>query len=154
MIIYSSSIESRGSSDPRAKELLADDGLLGETSVVEVWDSLYNNISSALYDEAARWGDYRRDVPGGYGFSNTLYTVDDTYMAERNRLLTQYFPTRTATVLSQITKYVKPYAGTDGIETVHGESLRAHSYYNLQGQPVAKPTKGLYILNGKKVLVK
>jgi hypothetical protein len=90
----------------RAKELLADDGLLGETSVVEVWDSLYNNISSALYDEAARWGDYRRDVPGGYGFSNTLYTVDETYQAERNRLLTQYFPTRTATVLSQITKYI------------------------------------------------
>ena len=90
----------------RAKELLADDGLLGETSVVAVWDSLYNNISSALYDEAARWGDYRRDVPGGYGFSNTLYTVDETYQAERNRLLTQYFPTRTATVLSQITKYI------------------------------------------------
>lgn len=27
-------------------------------------------------------------------------------------------------------------------------------YYNLQGQPVAHPTKGLYILNGKKVMVK
>ena len=138
----------------RSKQLLADDGLLGQQSVVQVWDSLYNNISLAIYDEAARWGDYRRDVHRWQDKTNTVYTVDETYMTERNRLLSQYFPKRTATVLSQITKYVKPYAGTDGIETVHGESLRAHSYYNLQGQPVAKPTKGLYILNGKKVLVK
>ena len=138
----------------RAKELLTDDGLLGQQSVVQVWDSLYNNISLAIYDEAARWGDYRRDVHRWQDKTNTVYTVDETYMTERNRLLSQYFPKRTATVLSQITKYVKPYAGTDGIETVNGESLRAHSYYNLQGQPVANPNKGLYIHHGKKVLVK
>ena len=90
----------------RAKELLADDGLLGEQSVVQVWDSLYNNISSALYDEAARWGDYRRDVPSGYNFTSALYTVDDTYMAERSRLLNEYFPVRTGNVLSYIEKYV------------------------------------------------
>ena len=90
----------------RAKELLADDGLLGELSVVQVWDSLYNNISSALYDEAARWGDYRRDVPSGYNFTSALYTVDDTYMAERSRLLNEYFPVRTGNVLSYIEKYV------------------------------------------------
>ena len=138
----------------RSKQLLADDGLLGQQSVVQVWDSLYNNISLAIYDEAARWGDYRRDVHRWQDKTNTVYTVDETYMTERNRLLSQYFPKRTATVLSQITKYVKPYAGTDGIETVHGESLRAHSYYNLQGQPVANPNKGLYIHHGKKVLVK
>ncbi len=27
-------------------------------------------------------------------------------------------------------------------------------YYNLKGQPVVRPTKGLYIMNGKKCLVK
>ena len=90
----------------RSKQLLADDGLLGQQSVVQVWDSLYNSISSALYDESARWGDYRRDVHRWQDKTNTVYTVDETYMAERNRLLTQYFPTRTATVLSQITKYI------------------------------------------------
>ena len=138
----------------RAQELLTDDGLLGQQSVVQVWDSLYNNISLAIYDEAARWGDYRRDVHRWQDKTNTVYTVDETYMTERNRLLSQYFPKRTATVLSQITKYVKPYSGTDGIETVHGESLGAHSYYNLQGQPVANPNKGLYIHHGKKMVVK
>ena len=90
----------------RAKELLNDDGLLGQQSVVEVWDSLYNNISMALYDEAARWGDYRRDVPSGYSYASKMYTVDDTYMTERNRLLNEYFPMRTGNVLSQVTKYV------------------------------------------------
>ena len=71
----------------RAKELLTDDGFLGQQSVVEVWDSLYNTISKAIYAEAARWGDYRRDVPSGYGYASIAYTVDDTYMRERNRLL-------------------------------------------------------------------
>ena len=83
----------------RAKEVLADDGLLGEASVVAVWDSLYNTISSALYVEAARWGDYRRDVHP-YTTRGNLYTVDGTYMKERNRLLTQYFPVRTERVLN------------------------------------------------------
>ena len=40
----------------RAKELLADNGMLGAKSTEEVWDSLYNTISTALYAEAARWG--------------------------------------------------------------------------------------------------
>ena len=85
----------------RAKELLADDGMLGAKSTEEVWDSLYNNISTALYAEAARWGDYRRDVHP-YQTPGTLYTVDETYMTERNRLHEQYFPYRSLTVLSMI----------------------------------------------------
>ena len=90
----------------RAKELLSDDGLLGEQSVVQVWDSLYNNISTAIYDEAARWGDYRRDVHRWKDKTNTVYTVDETYMAERSRLLNEYFPVRTGNVLSYIEKFV------------------------------------------------
>ncbi len=89
----------------RAKELLADDGALGQASVVEVWDSLYLTISKALYAEAARWGDYRRDVHP-WQSKGKLYTVDDTYMAERNRLLTQYFPYRSDYVLQSILNYV------------------------------------------------
>ena len=85
----------------RAKELLADDGMLGAKSTEEVWDSLYNNISTALYAEAARWGDYRRDVHP-YQTPGMLYTVDETYMTERNRLHEQYFPYRSSTVLSMI----------------------------------------------------
>ncbi len=31
-------------------------------------------------------------------------------------------------------------------------SLQDGTYYNLTGQPVPHPTKGLYILNGRKVM--
>jgi hypothetical protein len=141
----------------RAKELLADDGLLGQQSVVQLWDSLYHTISTAIYDEAARWGDYRRDVHR-WQSPGQLYTVDDTYMAERNRLLNEYFPVRTANVLSQITKYVTPYIGSSGIKTLdsHPLSLAPCSLplFNLQGQPVANPTKGLYIRDGKTTVVR
>ena len=89
----------------RAKEVLADDGLLGEQSVVAVWDSLYHTVATAVYAEAARWGDYRRDVHR-YKTAGQLYTVDNHYMAERNRLLTQYFPVRTDRVLNAIVDYV------------------------------------------------
>ena len=44
-----------------------------------------------------------------------------------------------------------------GINMVNGEGLRINGsevYYNLQGQRVLYPTKGLYIVNGKKVIIK
>lgn len=97
----------------RAKQLLADDGLLGEASVVALWDSLYYTISSALYDEAARWGDYRRDVHRYSGGAGQLYTVDNQFMKERNRLLTAYFPTRSRYVLSSIMDYIVTTTGID-----------------------------------------
>lgn len=93
----------------RAKELLADDGFLGQQSVVEVWDSLYHTIDKAIYCEAARWGDFRRDVkpqPSNYG-SSRLFTVDDAYMKERNRLLKNYFPYRSGIVLDNILAFVQ-----------------------------------------------
>ena len=94
----------------RAKEVLTDDGLLGQKSVVAVWDSLYHTIETAIYAEAARWGDYRRDVHR-YQTAGQLYTVDKHYMAERNRLLNQYFPVRTNRVLNDVLNY------TDDSET-------------------------------------
>ena len=39
------------------------------------------------------------------------------------------------------------------IETVKAEKTN-NEYYNLAGQRVANPTKGLYIVNGKKVIIK
>ena len=44
---------------------------------------------------------------------------------------------------------------TTGINAVNGSELKVNGeYYNLAGQRVAQPTKGLYIVNGKKVVVK
>ena len=45
---------------------------------------------------------------------------------------------------------------TTGISNVNSEvkTLFNGDFYNLSGQRVAKPTKGLYIVNGKKVIIK
>ena len=43
---------------------------------------------------------------------------------------------------------------TSGIQTVNHEVSTANSSFNLAGQRVAQPAKGLYIVNGKKVVMK
>ena len=43
---------------------------------------------------------------------------------------------------------------TSGIETMSREPLTVNQTYNLSGQRVSQPTKGLYVVNGKKVVVK
>lgn len=41
-----------------------------------------------------------------------------------------------------------------GIESVKRQTVTNNEYYNLNGQRVAAPVKGLYIVNGKKIVVK
>lgn len=43
---------------------------------------------------------------------------------------------------------------TNGINTVESKKTENGAYYNLNGQRVSKPAKGLFIQNGKKVIVK
>ena len=41
-----------------------------------------------------------------------------------------------------------------GIKKVNGSQLNIDTYYDLSGRKVAQPTKGLYIVNGRKVVIK
>ena len=43
---------------------------------------------------------------------------------------------------------------TTGIANVSRETISNNQYYTLDGRRVAQPTKGLYIVNGKKVIIK
>ena len=43
---------------------------------------------------------------------------------------------------------------TTGIEAVNNQTISLGECFDLQGRHVAQPTKGLYIMNGKKVVVK
>ena len=133
----------------RARQLLADDGLLGQQSVVELWDSLYSTISMALYAEAARWGDYRRDVHR-WQTGGQLYTVDQHYQAERKRLLNKYFPVRSQRVLSSILSMGVIQMGIDTMTAARTDE----QYYDLSGRRVAQPQRGIYIKNGKKYISK
>lgn len=44
--------------------------------------------------------------------------------------------------------------GTTFIEQIGGNVINDNKYYDLSGRYVAQPTKGLYIVNGKKVFIK
>ena len=139
----------------RAAELLAPNGLLGPKSVVEVWDSLYYTIQNAVYLESARWGDYRKDVHQ-YEEKGHLYTVDNYYLQERERLMTDYFPNRSQTVLESIVSYVTDLTGRDYKTSIsHIQTDRKGSeFYDLLGKKVTKPNKGIYIQEKKKIYKK
>ena len=76
-------------------------GPLTPESALATWDSLYQVIELALWDECARWGDYRRDVHP-YTSQGALYKPDGAFATERQRLRNQYFPVRTANVIRQL----------------------------------------------------
>ena len=40
-----------------------------------------------------------------------------------------------------------------GITETEADTNRNHDYYSLTGQRVTKPTKGLYIVDGRKVFI-
>lgn len=44
--------------------------------------------------------------------------------------------------------------GIEAVSTQHSEEIKDNVYYDLSGRRVAQPTKGLYIVNGKKVFIK
>ena len=61
---------------------------------------------------------------------------------------------RQKTAAARIVSFFIDGQETTGINTVNGEGFKVNGYYNLNGQRVDNPQKGLYIVNGKKVLVK
>lgn len=133
--------------DRAYKLLVAPDGMLTEKNVVALWDSLYNDISLALYDESARWGDYRRDVHPYYS-QGELYTPENQYMAQRNKLKTDYFPRRRDIFLQQLIdkdwypKTAAPNFLVNG-EKCLTDTLTFDDELTLSGTPIV-----LYTLDG------
>ena len=68
-----------------------------------------------------------------------------------NVVLSQTF---TATGSVQITEIEVILVSATGIQNVTSESNASRAIYDLQGRRVQQPTKGLYIINGKKVILK
>lgn len=81
------------------------------------------------------------------GANNTLLTPDDNSSMKSLRC---YF---TVPAGAQARSFTIDEEAT-GINAVNGERLMVNGYYNLNGQRVDQPTKGLYIVNGRKVIIK
>lgn len=94
----------------RAYKFLFNNGLLSPNGIVPIWQARAAQIYQAIVGESARWGN---SVPGGklalsalpypsYDTNTPYYSRNENWLGEQGRLLTNYFPYRTAVVLSQL----------------------------------------------------
>lgn len=103
----------------------------GEGNAVATGDGPYNYILNKV-----------NDVVGFYKANGQTVAKNRAYL-------------QTGTAAARILISLDEEGNTTGIEELqnaNNEELK--SYYNLNGQRVVNPTKGLYIVNGKKVIVK
>ena len=65
-----------------------------------------------------------------------------------------YLPVLTANIPTSAPTFTIVFDDATGISRVESVQMVNDQYYDLQGRKVAQPTKGLYIVNGRKVVVK
>ena len=83
-------------------------GALTPEAATARWEVRAVEVYGAIACESARWGDAQRARP---------YTRDVEWMAERNRLLTTYFPQRTEILLGQLkTAGLYPHVGAPAFQ--------------------------------------
>ncbi|MBV7336086.1 lamin tail domain-containing protein [Chloroflexi bacterium TSY] len=85
----------------RARLHLTNNGALTPQAAAMRHQALTNQIDKAVIAESARWGDYRRDVDSYREGPFALYTRNGYWESERRRLLTTFYPNRTAVLLQQ-----------------------------------------------------
>jgi hypothetical protein len=76
-------------------------GALTPEAAADRLDKRAEEIGLAVICESARWGDYRRDVHQYQSGPYDLYTKNDYWQVEHDRLMNEYFPVRTQIVLNQ-----------------------------------------------------
>lgn len=86
----------------RARRHLTGDGALTPTAAAERYRRLAQQLEPAILAEAARWGDYRRDVHPYKEGPFERYTREEHWRPEVRRLLEDYFPQRTAVFWQQL----------------------------------------------------
>ena len=85
----------------RVEQLLFKDGPLTPQKSAERYRVLADSVALAMTAEAARWGNYRRDVHPYKTGPYEGYTVEKHWRPEVNRILTRYFPQRRDVLLNQ-----------------------------------------------------
>ena len=67
------------------------DGALTEENAAQRWMDRATELDKAIVGESARWGDYRRDVHSSSNGPYELYTKNDFWLPEQQRLMDHYF---------------------------------------------------------------
>ena len=81
---------------------LSGNGALAPKPAAERFQKWSARLDKAIVAESARWGDYRRDAHRYKVGPYELYTRDDHWRPEIQRLLEDYFPKRPAVFLQQL----------------------------------------------------
>jgi hypothetical protein len=80
---------------------LFNEGALTPQRNIQRWLKRTDELDVAVIAESARWGDYRRDMHSYSSGPYYLYTRNDFWIPEKNRLINDYFPRRTDIALNQ-----------------------------------------------------
>lgn len=83
----------------RARLHLNEEGALGPAKAAARYRKWAEKLDLAIIAESARWGDYRRDMHSYKIGPYELYTRNQHWRPEVERLLHRYFPERTSIVL-------------------------------------------------------
>lgn len=86
----------------RAHKHLFNQGALSIEKNIARWQRWTQLLHLPIIAESARWGDYRRDVHPYQNGPYYLYTRDEHWLPEVNRLVQSYFPQRQSVFLSQL----------------------------------------------------
>lgn len=131
----------------RIQKLLTNGGVLTAQRNAARFQSIADSIQTAVIGESARWGDYRRDVH--VRGAADLYTLNNHWLPEVARIVGQYFPQRTARMLSDyaaagLTSTVAtPALNPNGGQIAYGGSVAitgaGQIYYTLNGQDPRTP---------------
>lgn len=147
----------------------------------DVITDLADDVQIILLEEGITAGTYAFNVGNGYlaASSNSSNNLATTTTLNENGSWTIVINNSLATITAQgtytrnilqyntssprfscytgtqkaVNIYAKSPVGT-GVEEVKPESGKVKAIYDLQGREVENPSKGIYIINGKKVLVK
>jgi hypothetical protein len=138
------SLEYRLAFADRAHKHLFNGGALSTNAVIQRWLKWAAQLDPAIIAESARWGDYRRDVAQYSGGPYYLYTRNDYWVPENNRITTNYFPLRAGIFLQQLRdgnlypKLTAPSFSQHGGRVPHGFSLTITAtnkvYYTTNGE--------------------
>ena len=84
------------------RHLLAPGGALTPEANIERWRKWQALLDEPIVAESCRWGDYRRDVHQYQNGTYQLYTRENQWTAENNRLVNSYFVNRGGVLLGQL----------------------------------------------------
>lgn len=92
--------------------------------------------------------DYQVVEPGKFKF------IKEQTEKVHAEMLNAAFPKFTATVPFKTTEFTIVPGEPTGISNMNAAMMQNGKYYNLQGVEIQKPVKGVYIQNGKKIVMK